>query len=255
MSIYFNFESSTDLVGHLLTFIALLLAYIGYAWSVDRDLKSTEALFLSLKEDLDYFQYWLGKDGYTKSKYKDKNSFCPVKVIFPLSLEVLSEITRRGSVSLPGIPRGFNGHLALFNERIMAFNSALEHIKTASSANPVMTERLHEKLVALGLRKTEDELSYEAFKKSIEDLKADKLTEDLYYLATNIRRLNYNVHVDLIANKEKTDKLNYLYIEIKKELGIILTNFDKNKPFIIWGRPLIIVGSIVTFFVVEYFLS
>lgn len=255
MDIYINLETSRyfDIFTVLLTFVAFLVAYIAYVRSVDRDFESLRALLISFGKDLDYYEAWLGREGYSQETYKDKNSFCPVKPIYPLSNDSLAEILRRGVNDLRRASSNFSSRLSLFNERIIAFNSSLDQINWASTANPVLTEKLQEKLVDLGLRKTEDELSYESFKKSIEELKKDKLTEDLYYLAENIRRLNRETHVGLISNRNNSDKLNYLYTEIKNELDSILINFDRNKPWWVYYLPATITILSALFILTMYF--
>lgn len=256
MNIYLNFSSSKLIdSGDLLTFFALLLAYIAYTWSVNRDLESWKSLLLSFKSDLDIYESWLGGDGYTDGSYKDKESFSPAKHIFPLSLESLSEIIRRGLGELQGVSLEFNSHISIFHERVVAFNTALDHITLACSANPAMSERLQEQLKNLGLRESYDDVSYDTYQKNIEKLKQNKDNEELYYLAKNIRRLNWVVHVSLIGNKNTPDKLHYLFTEIRRELDDIIINFDRRKPSFIWYKPAILVISTMAFLVIEYFLN
>lgn len=249
MDIYINLESSKylDAISLFVAYIALLIASMAYIWSVNRDFAALKALLVSFKNDLDYYDAWLGRDGYSQETYNVKNSFCPVKPIYPLSNDALTEIIRKGLDGLSKASPSFSSRLSIFNERIIAFNSSLDQLNWASSANPIATEKLQEKLVELGLRKTEDELSYNSFKESIEELKKDKVHQDLYYLATNIRRLNYNIHIDLISNKNHPDKLNYLYSEIKNELNSLLINFDRNKPKPIYYSPAILVITTMVF--------
>lgn len=257
MSIFLHAElfNDIDCISHLLTFIALVLAYVGFVWSVKKDFDSLYALLLSFQDDLKYAESWLGRDGYTKETYKDKKSFSPVKVIYPLAFESLSEIIRKGVGGSSGITRDFSEKLALFYERIIAFNSILDNQRMISCANPVLTERLQEKLNELGIKKDEEELSFESFKKSIEALKEDKNSEELYYFATDVRRTNYNLHVELIANEYNLDRLNYLYKEIRKELDLILLNFRKKQPPFVYYWPSFVTVSIILFVGIEYFFA
>lgn len=233
----------------LLTYLAFLLAYIAYTWSVNRDLDSWKSLFISFKNDLESQKAWLATE-YFEETYKDKNSYNPYKIIFPLSFESLPEIIRRGVAELPGISEKFVNELSLFNERIIAFNSALDHIKKVYSSDPVMSEKLKDKLNDLGLDKKDVE--FDNFKKEIFELKKK---EEIYYLAENIRRLNRIIHVKLIGNKDKKDKLHYLYSEIKKELKNILDNFDRKRPSFIRYKWLLIGLSVPLFLLIEVFLK
>lgn len=234
----------------LLTYFVLLLAYIGYIWSINRDLKSWKSLLLSLKSDLKSQEPWLGGSGYFQETYNDKASFSPQKIVFPLSFESLPEIIRRGAKELSNISNKFIGNLSLFNERIVAFNSALDHVKKIISSNPIMSEKLNEKLKKLGIKKEEVEFNY--FKNKIRELKKE---DDVFYLAENIRRMHRMIHVELIGNKNKKDRLNYLHHEITEELEKILKKFDKQKPVFIKYQHSIIIFSLFLFFVIEMFLK
>lgn len=236
----------------LLAYFVLLLAYIGYAWSINRDLKSWKSLFISLRSDLKSQEAWIGGSGYSQETYKDKKSFSPKKIIFPLSFESLQEIIRRGPKEISNISTKFIDNLSLFNERIIAFNSALDNVKKIISFNPIMSEKLNERLKKLGMMETEEEVEFNFFKRTIRELKEK---EDIFYLAENIRRLNRMIHVDLIGNRDNKDRLNNLYHEITDELDQILKNFDKRKPFFIRHRYSIMVMSLFLFFMIEIFLK
>lgn len=126
----------------------------------------------------------------------------------------------------------------------------MDHIKKVYSSDPVMSEKLKDKLNDLGLDKKDVE--FDNFKKEIFELKKK---EEIYYLAENIRRLNRIIHVKLIGNKDKKDKLHYLYSEIKKELKNILDNFDRKRPSFIRYKWLLIGLSVPLFLLIEVFLK
>ncbi len=235
--------------GDLLTFLVLILAYIAYAWSVNRDLEAWKSLFISFKNDLDSQKSWLGSE-YFEGTYKDKNSFNPYKIIFPLSFESLPEIIRRGVAEFSWISSKFTNQISLFNERVIAFNDLLDHIKKTITADALTTERLKDKLNDLGLDK--DSVEFDDLKKKIFEAKK---TDADFYLAEQVRRFNRIVHVDMIGNKSKEDKLHYLYYQINVELDKILENFDKKKPFFIKYKWLIILLSIVLFVFIELLLK
>lgn len=233
----------------VLTYTGLVLAYIAYVWSVNRDFQSWKSLFISFHNDLVSHKAWLGRE-YFSDAYNDKDSFNPYKIIYPLSFESLPEIIRRGVAELPWISDKFINQLSIFNERISAFNSFLDQIKKSNSASPVLTEKLKDKLKELGL--DDENIEFNEFKKKIFE---QKNSEEILYLAENNRRLNRALHVKLIGNKNDEDKLHYLYSEIRKELENILGNFDIWKPWFIKLKVLIIVISIILFFLIEIVLK
>jgi len=233
----------------LLTYSALVLAYYAYTWSVNRDLDSWKSLFISFKNDLESQKAWLSSE-YFGENYKDKNSYNPYKIIFPLSFESLPEIIRRGVAEFPWVSSKFVSHISLFNERIVAFNSLIDHMKTLVASNPIAAEKLKDKLNDLGLRK--EDIEFDELKRIILDTK--KVDETLY-LAESVRRLNRIIHVDLIGNKSKEDKLHFLYCEITKELDTFLETFDQKRPFFIRYRWMIIILSIFPFVLVEAFFK
>jgi hypothetical protein len=231
---------------NLLTFVALLLAYIAYQWSVDRDLESWKSLFISLKKDLECQSSWLDSE-YFAGSYRDKNSFNPYKIVYPLSFESLPEIIRRGIAEIGWIPESFLEKITLFNERVIAFNQVLDYMKLSCTSNPIVAERLKTRLNEIGLEKPD--VQFNDFKKKIHD---DKSKDEVLYLAEQTRRLNRILHTDLIGSQDKEDKLNYLYTEIIKELKDILDVFDRKKPFVIKYRNLMIIFSILIFVLLEF---
>jgi len=212
---------------------------------VNRDHKSWKSLFISFKNDLSSQRAWLGSE-YFADTYRDKNSFNPYKIIFPLSFESLPEIIRRGIAEFSWIPKQFINLLSLFNERIVAFNSLLDQIKKINSADPIKTEKVKEKLNELGLE--DENIGFDELKIKI---KEQKESEEILYLAENNRRLNKLVHVNLIGNGANDDKLYFLYSKIDRELDNILNIFDKKRPWFIKYKWLIIIISIILFYLIE----
>jgi len=234
--------------GDFLKYLALVLAYIAYTWSVNRDFNSWKSLFISFKNDLESQKEWL-KNEYFEENYNDQDSFSPKKIIYPLSFESLPEIIRRGVEKLPNISEKFLIQISIFNERVIAFNSLLDQIKKINSANPITTEKLIDKLNDLGIN--DRNLNFNEFKKQISQLKKE---DDTLYLAENNRRLHRLLHVKLIGNKNKQDKLHFLYSEISKELEKILNNFDSLRPHFVRFKWVYVGISVPVFFFIETFL-
>lgn len=238
------FINSSD----LLTYLALVLAYSAYVWSVERDFQSWKSLFISIKKEMETHKSWLSGEYFLKT-YKDKNSYLPSKIIYPLSFTSIPEIIRRGASENPKISNDFIGLLSIFNERVNAFNSVLEQIRICSSSNPLLSEELIDKLKLIGLE--DKNVSYEDFKKKIFSLKKKDKT---YFLAENLHRLNKVIHLDLIGNK-KNGMLNFLYQKIDNDLNHILNSFEDQKPFFIKYKNLIILLSVVMFIFIEILLK
>lgn len=235
--------------GDVLTYLTLFIAYIAYAWSVNRDWKSWKSLFISFKYDLKNQKPWLGTE-YFKGTYKDKDSFNPRKIIHPLSFESLSEIIRRGVAEFSWIQENFIEQLSLFNERVIAFNDVLDYIKKTVTTDPIKTGKLHNKLDDFGLYKGSVEFDELKNKISVE-----KENDEVFYLAERLQRLHKVVHVDLIGNNSNEDKLHYLHLKISEQLEEILKFFDEKKPWFIKYKNLIIIVSLILFILVEWFFK
>jgi len=252
MSICFNFDNiffQTIKSDDLLTYLALMLAYIAYTWSVNRGLEAWKSLFISFKNDIETQRDWLSSE-YFKETYENKHSFNPYKIIFPLSFESMAEIIKRGASELPCLPKGFLSNLSIFNERVLALNDLLSYLKHSATSDPIVSERLKDKLNNLGLHDEKvdfEKLKAEIFKK--------KNTDPDFYLAEQVRRINRIIHSDMIGNKTQKDRLHYLFTKIDGDLNEIIKNFDKNKPFFIKHQKYIITGSAVLFYLIEIFLS
>lgn len=231
----------------LLTYLALLLAYIAYVWSVNRDLDFWKSLLISFKSDLENQKFWLASE-YFAETYKDKNSFNPYKIIFPLSFESLPEIIRKGIAEFSWISRKFINRLSLFNERVITFNDLLDHLKKSITADPILSERLKDKLNELGLDK--ESIEFDVLKNKIFDAKK---TDEDFYLAEQVRKFNYIIHVKIISDRNNEDKLYFLYSEISKELDYILKRFDKERPYFIRYKWLFVLASIPVFVFIELF--
>lgn len=235
-------------IGDWLTFSGLLLAYLAYTWSVNRDFESWRSLLFSLKYDLEFQRAWLDSEYFTET-YKDKKSFDPFKIIFPLSFESLSEISLR-IFQMPNIPEKLIENLKTFNGRVKAFNLALDHMRGVVSADSIKSEKLRSRLKELGI--DNKEVSFDDLQKNIHELKE---REEILFLAENIRRLNRYIHVDLIGNKGKKDKLHYLYLEITKGVKDILINFDSSRPFFIKYQIELIALFSIGFLLVEFYFN
>ena len=231
--------------GDFLTYLGIVLAYIAYTWSVNRDLDSWKSLFISFKIDLEAQQRWLSTP-YREGKYEDKQSYSPKKLVFPLSFESLPEIIRRGADGLPFVPSEVINRLSIFNERITAFNSALKQVQLIVTADPVKTEKLIDLLNEMEIDK--EKVLFDKFKKKIIDGKKDN---ELLYIAENIRRIHKIIHTKLIGDENRSDGLYSLYSKIYPEILNITKNFDEQRPSFIKNKIWIICLSFFLFIAIE----
>lgn len=140
--------------------LILIFAFLVHAQYIDNDFRSWKSLFISFKNDLKGQKEWLNSE-YFPETYKDKNTFNPFKIIFPLSFESLPEIIRKGVAQFTWISEEFMLNLSMFNKRVIALNSLLENVKLTVTANPVLSQKLYEK-IADGLKN--DKVSYDDLK-------------------------------------------------------------------------------------------
>lgn len=257
MEIYLNLGFLRDINSQdLLTYLALVLAYLAYVRSINRDLDVWYSLYLSFKEELRLFENWLGGEGYKSStEYRNKDSYSPYNIVFPLSFIALSEIIRRGTKELSWIPKEFGKHIIRFNNLVAAFNSVLEQIRLTCSANPTLSEQLYNKLRKFGLKESNEDISFETFEQQIREMKKNKEDQETAYLADSIRRLNVMLHTGLISDKSRTDMLHSGLAVIKNETDLIIKKFDDCRPwFIRWQVP-VLLASFGVFILIELALN
>jgi len=105
---------------NLIAFIALFLAYLAYRKSIYDEFKSWIDLIKSFKSELDYASAWIGNS--YSSAHADW--YDPSKLVYPLTFESVKAILQKGRPPF-FIGEEFLKKLAIFNERIHAFNHLL----------------------------------------------------------------------------------------------------------------------------------
>jgi len=106
---------------NFIAFIALFLAYLAYRKSIYDEFKNWINLIKSFKSELDYASFWIG-NSYTSI---DPNWMQSSKLVYPLSFESAKAILQKGYPPSEIISQEFLDKLAIFNERIEAFNHLL----------------------------------------------------------------------------------------------------------------------------------
>jgi len=106
---------------NLIALIALLLAYLAYRKSIYDDFKNWINLIKSFKSELDYASSWIGNSYASISP----DWINPSKLVYPLSFESAKAILQKGHPPSEIISQEFLDKLAIFNERVEAFNHLL----------------------------------------------------------------------------------------------------------------------------------
>jgi hypothetical protein len=106
---------------NLIAFIALILAYLAYRKSIVDEFKNWINLIKSFLSELNYASSWIG-NSYSS---KDPNWSNPTKIVYPLTFESVKALIQKGHPPFEIIKNDFFNNLAIFNERIQAFNHIL----------------------------------------------------------------------------------------------------------------------------------
>ncbi len=80
--------------GHILTYCALLLAFLAYRKSIKEKYNTWKLLLLSFKSELIAQTSWLSLP--YKNNHEDKKFFSPYKIVYKLSFESAKQIARAG---------------------------------------------------------------------------------------------------------------------------------------------------------------
>lgn len=118
-----NFVVSHYDAGNLIGFVALTLVYLAYRKSVYSEFKSWVDLLKSFRAELHYASSWIG-NAYSHSQ-ANPTWTNPSKIVFPLSFESAKALLQKGHPPRRIVSRDFLNKLAIFNERVKAFNHLL----------------------------------------------------------------------------------------------------------------------------------
>lgn len=255
MSVTINFDWLSNLsVEGILTSLAILLAFIAYRKSVKDKYDSWRSLLESFLDELKAQSSWLASEYH--SDHTEKMFYSPYKAVFKISFESAKEITRRGISDLIVISSDLRNNIAIFNERVEAFNALLDYQRSIITANPILSYKLEEFLEDNGLRKAS--VNYSVFEQKIEQLKNSNKKEDLemYALAKEILWINRAIHIHLIGDKSRLDSLCYLWHSIRTEIEQILENFESRLPWYIKTKIVILISIVfsIFFLLIEQFL-
>lgn len=224
----------------LLTYIAIILAFMGYVKLELDKLNGWKALLHSFKDELEVHAHWISSE--YSNDYFDPNSYVAGKVVHPLAFDSLSEIIRRGMADLPIFSKGFTHKIVLLNERIAAFNSLLRTIQLSATTDVQSAIK-----GARALQNYKDDEG--EFKKML-----SKLPERTKYFAMNLFLYHKMLHVNLIGNNSSEYSLYSLSTSIYKEVFERLDGFERFMPWYIRYKWQIIILSVPLFGLIEYYL-
>ena len=134
MEIFFLLIFLLKFVANNIEFFALILAYLAYSKSIKDKYDSWKSLLQSFLDELNTMHNWIG--GEYKVNDFDKDFYNPDKHVFRLTTVTSEEIVRKGVNELYSPNEEGNKYrdkLALFIERIEAFNSMTDHSSRISS--------------------------------------------------------------------------------------------------------------------------
>lgn len=237
---------------NLLTAIALGLAYLVYVKSVAEKYDSWKALLQSFLDELTAISNWVSNE-YKENDY-DKNFFNPSKRVFRVTTVAAEEIVRRGISDVKVVKEKLRDKLALFIERIAAFNAEMEHNSRLNSSNPILSQNLRDKLKTFGI--FDPDVTTTSFE---QNFKSDKnfINSKEFLLMQQIFNSNKTIHQVLIADKSQEDRLNFLYTYLKNEVEKVVDNIEEKSilpPYIKYKDLILIMGSIL-YLVFEYWMK
>jgi len=236
----------------LLGYIALMFAFLAYRKSLRDKYDSWKSLLQSFLDELNEQKYWL--QGVYHPDYTEKMFYSPNKIVFKLSFESAKEITKRGISDLTAIEPKVRKMIAIFNERIEAFNSLLDYQRNVVTANPVLSHQLQEEIEKLGLQK--ELVLFPKFSIDIDNLNNNRGTKNIYHLSKELYSINKVIHVKLIGDESREDCLHYLWKKLRQEIEKLLSDYERKIPFYLkkWFLNIVIIISSVLFLIIENFL-
>jgi len=237
---------------NILTNIGIILAYLAYTKSIQDKYDSWKALLQSFLDELNTMHAWIGGE-YKENDY-DKNFFNPNKQVFKLTTITAEEIVRKGINDIKIISDKYRDKLALFIERITAFNSAIDNVSRIASSDPVLSQKLRNKLIDFGL--FDPDITITQFEYKIEHGVKFK-TLDEYLLMKQIFSANKAIHQSLINEIKNEDRLSYLYKYLKEKTDKVIDRLSKKEllPWYVKHKGLALLGSVIFYLVLEYFLK
>ncbi len=215
---FLNFKSQG-----FLTYIGILLAFFAYKKSHKDWYESLKRMLIAFKAELEYSRNWFGTP-YHINKY-DKNHYSPRKIVFKVSFPAAVELLRRGVADKKIIDETFQNNLALFIERIEAFNQLLDYQRNLLTSNPLQISKSY---TAIKRYLIDPDISLNILEQELEKL--DKLKSE-QLLIKQVKYINYVIHQGIIGDETREDGLYTLHKYFQEKTNDILDNFDSLLPW------------------------
>jgi len=238
-----NLNSNIGL-SDLITFAVLILAYLAYRKSILDKYESVKVLVRSLKKELDAQSSWLATR-YSRD-YEDKAFFSSRAIVYKLSFESAKEIARRGIPEDKLFKKNFENNIALFNERIDAFNAMLDYQRELITTDPALSGLLYDRLMGFGLK--DERISLNEFRNSINRLKSGS-DEDkkIYFIVYELEKVNKIIHNQLIGDGTNNSQLHTLWQSLNLASDDLLKNYKRLLPWYIHYKGAIIIVAVIIF--------
>ncbi|MFH0863994.1 MAG: hypothetical protein V1858_02825 [Candidatus Gottesmanbacteria bacterium] len=198
---------------NIIAVIALILAYLAYRKSVIDEYRSWLDLAKSFQHELNYAKYWIG-NSYEKMMSIDWSN--PSRFVYPLTAEAAKALIWKGHPPKRIFPDDFFDKLAIYNERIQAFN----HFLMIQGINYVVAEV---------------------------DNKNEKISE-------KAKHINYIIHNDLIGSQDNYH-LHNLYNYFSCQLKMIEKADLLLIPWYFKYPERIVLATIFIYIIVDYFIQ
>jgi hypothetical protein len=199
-------------IGDLVAVLALILAYLAYRKSVMDEYESWLDLAKSFQHELNYAKHWIGSSYNKSTNYEWVK---PSKFVYPLTDEAAKALIWKGHPPQGIFSDNFFDKLAIYNERVQAFN----HFLNIQGLNYIASE----------------------FETKNEGVKSK----------TN--HINSIIHNELIGDNGEYH-LHNLYEYFNCELGMIRKNYLSIIPWYLKFPKFVIFSAVIILLIIRYFV-
>ncbi|HEY0220737.1 MAG TPA: hypothetical protein VGC58_00765 [Candidatus Paceibacterota bacterium] len=202
---------------NIIAIFALIFAYYAYRKSIIYDYQSWLDLAKSFQSELNYAKGWIG-NSYSNDFEKDWRD--PTKIVYPLTSEAVKAMIHKGHPPKNLFSKDFFEKLALYNERIEAFN----HILNIQGMNFLNSDMYNKK-------------------------------EELDVFQSKAEYINKIIHKELISDKNNPNGLHYLYNYFSHELRDIGEKETSIVPWYFRYHEFILIAVIVFYLILDIFIQ
>ncbi len=226
--------------GDVLTYSAIILAFLAYQYPVKKEFDSILSLLKNLRDEI---AEWVEGE-YSEQGFHDKKSYLPIYQWKPVPSDATKELTKRmrggiGGISL--ISDKLIKKISILHQKIEQYNEIVASENKILDSNPVDSMLIQK---SLENKASDDKVSFEDFEREV-----SRLDPKLKGLANQIYSYRKYRHIVLISDSKNSDGLKTIYELIKTELS-----HQPMKPWLLrWSLSSIIISSLVMFVFIEVF--